>query len=67
MISSNAKSKLNIDYKAAIVASSAFESDSYRNGFDISVPLFNPLTAHEPSSPLKLYFFFLLLKYSLKF
>jgi hypothetical protein len=32
--------------QAAILASSSFESLTYRNTFDISVPVFNPLTAH---------------------
>ena len=32
-------------YSAAILASSSLESDSYRKNFDVSIPLYNPLTA----------------------
>jgi hypothetical protein len=40
--------KLSIKFKAAIVTSSKFESNTIRNGFDMTLPFFNPFTAYEP-------------------
>lgn len=37
--------RLGIPHAAAILTSSAFESDYYRKGFDVSVPFFNSFTA----------------------
>ena len=35
----------NNTLKAALLASSSFDSNTFRNGFDVAVPQFNPLTA----------------------
>ena len=47
--------KLSMKYKASIITSSRFESNTIRNGFDLTVPMFNPLTAYEITTPIKMY------------
>lgn len=42
--------RLGLAYQAAILSSSAFQSNVYRNRFDVTAPLFNPLTADLTTS-----------------
>jgi hypothetical protein len=46
--------KLSLKHKAAIITSSQFESDTIRNGFDLTVPIFNPATAFEASNTIEI-------------
>lgn len=38
---------LDVDRGAAILAAAGFSSITYRHGFDISLPMYNPLTANK--------------------
>jgi hypothetical protein len=42
--------RLGLAYQAAIITSSAFQSNVYRNRFDITAPLYNTLTANLETS-----------------
>jgi len=53
-------SRLSIEHQKAMLTGSSFEYDSYRNGFDLSIPVYNSLTAkldHEPISWLVIFRF----------
>ncbi len=42
----NGNKVLNMEYGKALITSAGFDNFNHRNTFDISMPLFNPITAH---------------------